>query len=278
MGLNILLTADRNNVEDVMQLASERDLGVEVMAFAYPDILDGNWKNTVATYRTILRRIIGPVTLHGPFLDMAAGSPDTRINQVVFQRFQHAIHIASELEVKTIVLHANYIGSLHNEVYREGWHKRNVAFWFPLAEIARENGVTIALENMWEYEPSILADLLREVNHSNLQACIDIGHAYVFGDKDYDIQHWLDMMEPWLIHIHSNNNNGIIDEHYGYDWQQGVLDYNRILRLLHAMNKNLNVVLEMYHVEDMRDSLYYFEEFQDNTDSEPDKIDRTMAS
>jgi len=255
---NILLTADRNNLEEVIDLAIEFNLGTEIMAFAYPDILDGNWRNTIATYRTFLRRVPGPVTLHGPFMDMASGSPDTRISQVVFQRYQHAIRIAAELEINLVVLHANYIGSLHNSAYREGWHRRNVSFWFPLAEIARENGVTIAMENMWEFEPSIIADLLREINHSHLQACVDVGHTLIFGDNDYTIEDWLTTMEPWLIHLHMNNNNGIIDEHYGFDWEQGVLNYHDILPKVRKLTRKPSMVLEMYHAKDMRDSLHYF--------------------
>ncbi len=142
----VLLSADRNNVEECIDLAVEHDLGIEVMAFAYPDILDGSWENTVATYRAILRRVPGPITLHGPFMDLVSGSPDERINQVSFQRYQHAIHITSDLNAELLVLHANFIGSLHNPVYRQGWHQRNMIFWEQLAEYARPRGVTIRTE------------------------------------------------------------------------------------------------------------------------------------
>jgi sugar phosphate isomerase/epimerase len=258
MADSVLLTAERTNLEECIQLAYERGLGLELMAFAYPDVLDGNWKHTLSTYRTILRRVPGPITLHGPFLDMVGGSLDERINQVCFQRYQQAIHIASELESGVVNLHANFIGSLHNDFYREGWHKRNVEFWYPLAEYAESRGVTVAMENMWEFEPGIIADLLKEVNHPHLKACLDVGHAHVFGDKEYSIQDWFDKMEPWLIHMHVNNNNGEIDEHHGFDWENGVLDYHDILKKIHALKTQPTIVLEMWEVEDMRNSLHYF--------------------
>jgi sugar phosphate isomerase/epimerase len=255
----VLLTADRNNVEECIDLAIEHDLGIEVMIFAYPDILDGNWKHTLATYRGILRPVPGPITLHGPFMDLVGGSPDERINQVCYQRYQHGIHIAAELDAELIVYHANFIGSLHNTVYREGWHKRNVEFWRSLAEYADANNMTIAMENMWEFEPSIIADLLREIDHPRLRACLDVGHAHLFGDDEFTLQNWIDTMEPWLIHTHMNNNNGKIDEHYGFDWEDGVLDYGEILKQIRALKKPPNIVLEMYHVEDMRKSLNHLE-------------------
>lgn len=255
----VLLTADRNNIEACIALAQEHTLGIEVMTFAYPDILDGEWEREVQKYKRMLRAVPGMITMHGPFIDMVSGSPDPRINQVCFQRYKHAIHIASELGAEIVVLHANFIGSLHNDTYRQGWHQRNLTFWNGVAETAREAGVTIALENMWEFDPSIIADVLREINHPNLMACLDVGHSFVFSDSGYSLQDWLRTLRPWLIHTHLNNNNGIIDEHYGLDWEKGVLNYNEILPLLRGLPHPPNMVLEMYHVQDMRNSLYYFQ-------------------
>jgi sugar phosphate isomerase/epimerase len=251
----VLLSADRNNIEDCIELAKEADLGIEVMAFAYPDVLDGPWETTLVTYQRLLRDVPGMITVHGPFMDMVSGSPDGRINQVCLQRYQHAINITAELGSKLVIFHANFIGTLHNVPYRKGWHTRNVPFWAQLATYAAEHGVTIALENMWEFEPGIIADVLRDVNHPNLRACLDVGHAHVFSDENYTLDDWLKALQPWLIHSHMNNNNGIIDEHYGFAWSEGVLDYHSILPKIRALPNPPSIVLEMYHVKDMRDSL-----------------------
>ncbi len=259
MADRVLLTADRNNVEDVIDLALEFGVGVEVMAFAYPDVLDGNWEHEVATYRSILRPVSGPITMHGPFMDLVSGSPDQQINDVCSRRYQHAIRIAADLGIQVVNLHANFIGSLHNPAYREGWHKRNVPFWHSLAEIAKSYGVIITLENMWEFEPTIIGDILNEINHPNLKACLDVGHAEVFGEADFTVEHWIGALHPHLIHTHLNNNNGVMDEHHSFDWENGVLDYNAILPRLRAVDPAPAMVLEMWQVQSMRDSLHYFE-------------------
>lgn len=255
----VLLTADRYNIEDTIDLAIEYSLGLELMAFSYPDVLDGNWKHEMATYKSILRPVPGPITMHGPFMDMVSGSPDGQINELCFRRYQHAIHIAAELGIEIVTLHANFIGTLHNPSYRQGWHKRNVPFWGALAEIAQTQGVTIVLENMWEFEPTIIGDVLNEVDHPNLKACLDVGHAEVFGDVDFTLDHWIGALHPHLIHTHLNNNNGVLDEHYGFDWDKGVLDYTQIIPRLRALNPAPNMVLEMWYVDDMRQSLRYFQ-------------------
>ena len=267
MADRVLLTADRNNIDECIDLAVERGLGIEVMAFAWQTVLDGDWKRVLNTYHSILKPVPGPITLHGPFLDMASGSPDEQVNLLSSSRYRHAIHVAAELGAEVVVLHANFIGSLHNRSYREGWHQRNVPYWAAIAEYAEERGVLVALENMWEFEPGIIADILEEVDHPNLRACLDVGHSSLFGESGYVLEDWLAKLEPWLIHIHMNNNNGVIDEHYGFDWEHGVLDYNKIIPLLRTIEPQPNMVLEMYHVQDMRDSLHYFQ--LDDTNHEP---------
>lgn len=254
----VLLSASLSNVQECVELAVEHGLGIEVMAFAYPHILDDDWRTTLAEYQDILKPVPGDLTMHGPFLDMVSGSPDPRINAVCVARYSHAIRIASELNAKQVVFHANFIGSLHNTFYREGWHARNVDFWGPIADYAEQHNVTILLENMWEFDPTIIADLLSEVNHPYLRTCLDVGHAHLFTNNQYTFEYWLRTMEPWLTEIHMNNNNGILDEHHGFDWEKGVLDYHKIIPLIRSIHPHLDLVLEMDLVEDMRDSLHYF--------------------
>jgi len=254
----VQLSASLGNIKDVVKLAETHGLGVEIMAFAYPNVLDGDWRGMLQQYKELVKSVSGQLTLHGPFLDMVSGSPDPQINGVCRRRYQHSIRIAAELGAKYIVFHANFIGSLHNRFYRDGWHKRNVAFWQAMTEYAQEYGVTVVLENMWEFDPTIISDLLEAVNHSHLRACLDVGHAHVFTDQQFTFEDWLQALAPHIVHLHANNNNGIIDEHHGFDWEHGVLDYHKLLPLLDALPESPSLVLEMDQVQDMRDSLYYF--------------------
>lgn len=258
MADKVLLSASLHNVQDCVDLAAERGLGVEIMAFAYPTVLDGDWQQTLQEYKAYIKHVPGTITLHGPFMDMVSGSPDPRINAVCLARYSHAIRIAAELGAKQVVFHANFIGTLHNSFYRKGWHERGVEFWAPVAEYAEKHEVLVLIENMWEFDPTIIADLLTEIDHPYLRACLDVGHAHLFTDPHYTFDYWLATMEPWLREIHMNNNNGIVDEHHGFDWEEGVLDYKRIIPKLRGFNPDVELVLEMDSVQDMRDSLAYF--------------------
>lgn len=251
----VLLSANINNVEDCIALSQAHGLGIEVMAFAFPRILDGKWKDSVAQYKNLLQPVPGPITLHGPFMDMAPGSPDPQINATCMERYRHGIHIASELGAEKIVYHANFIAAIHNLSYREGWHQRNVDFWGEIAHFAQTYGVTIAVENMWEFDPAIIVDILREVNHPNLRACLDVGHAHLFG-PDHSFETWLTLFEPWLVHMHMNNTHGKLDTHNAL--ADGIINYDKILDRLRQLDPLPTMVLEMYEVHDMRESLPFF--------------------
>jgi sugar phosphate isomerase/epimerase len=259
MADRVSLSAERHNIHEAIELAVAHDLGIEVMAFAYPEVLDGDWRKFRDEYQELLAPIRGDITLHGPFMDMVSGSPDPRVNDVCIRRYSHAIRIAHDLGARNLVFHANFIGTLHNAFYREGWHERNVEFWKPLAEYAQTHNVTIALENMWEFDPTIIGDLIRAVDHPYLKTCVDVGHAHLFTNSEFSFNDWLQVMHPHIVEYHMNNNNGIIDEHHGFDWEHGTLNYNELLPNLRAAAPDATMVLEMYKVEEMRDSLYYFQ-------------------
>lgn len=259
MADQVLLSANQTNLEDCIKLALQYNLGIELMTFAFPYVLDNNWRDLLASYKDWLAPVRGPITMHGPFLDMAPGSPDSRINEICKLRYKHGIHIASQIGAKYIVFHANFIASIHNPEYRYGWHQRNLTFWTEMAEYAQQKGVTIAIENMWEFDPDIIGDLLRELDHPNLRACIDIGHAHLFSiqqDEDLTFEDWLLTLAPYLVHIHMNNNDGKLDVHRSL--ADGVLPYTEILERLRKLPHQPTMVLEMDQVEDMRISLSYF--------------------
>ena len=258
MSDHVVIRAAPYNFEDCIALACERGLGVDLMAFALPHILDGDWRGLITHYKTFLPRVPGSISMHGPFMDLVSGSPDARINALAYARYQHAIRIAAELEIEIVTFHANYIGLLHNAFYRRGWHQRNVDFWAPLGDYAKAHDVMIAIENMWEYDPKIIGNLLAELAHPHLKSCLDVGHAHLFSDPDFDFDDWLETMDKWIIQLHLNNNDGILDEHHGFDWEHGVLDYGKLLPKLRGLANTPPLVLEMDRLEDMEASLGYF--------------------
>ncbi len=251
----ILLGASRRTFTECLELAREVGVGLELQAFAYPDVLDGDWKELVEEYQMALDGLPGELAMHGPFLDMASGSPDPLIREVVRQRLEHSLEISAMLDARTIVFHPNFIASIHNERYRSQWTDRQTDFWAPLAERAQGLGLVIALENMWEFDPYIIQEVLRQIDSPALRACIDVGHTQLFSSIDLD--NWLEVMAPYLVHLHLNNNLGKVDEHLAFD--DGVINYEEVMPKLRALPLHPAFSLEIEQVADIRRSLRYLE-------------------
>ena len=252
----VSVSAGRHNLHAAVDLALEFGLGVELMHFASPDILDGNLLGTASEVKRALADIRGPLSLHGPFFDMSPGSVDERVNEICRMRFNQALHTAAELGAQRMVVHANFIASIRNDFYRRGWHARNVDFWSAFVEVARSYNVVIAVENMWEFDPDIIGDLLKQINHPNLRACLDVGHANLFG-SEVAFDNWLSSLSEYIVHTHMNNNDGKIDIHM--DFTHGVLDYNEVLPKIRALPNRPTMTLEMDEVEFMKLSLPYLD-------------------
>jgi sugar phosphate isomerase/epimerase len=115
--------------------------------------------------------------------------------------------------------------------------------------------LVVALENMWEWEPSLITDVLDQVALPSLKACLDVGHAHLY--STVPLADWLAALGSHLVYAHVNNNNGLADQHRALD--DGVLDYTRILPQLRALPAPPTISLEIAGAEAKRRSLPFFE-------------------
>ena len=251
----VLLACDHYNLDDCFKLAVEFGLGLEVQTFAYPTMLDEDLDERVNEYKTRLQGFDRPLAMHGAFLDMASASLDPKVVAVARERYTKNIEIAAEVGASLVVFHANYLTNIRTEPFRRAWTQRQIDFWNPMAELAANLDVRIAIENMWEYEPCIIADVLREVNSPYLVSCLDTSHAHLYGEVPF--REWLDELGEFIQHIHLNNTGGVADDHRALD--DGVMDYAAILPQLRALPNQVVFSLEMTSTTAMRHSLPFFD-------------------
>ena len=238
-------------------LARDHGVGIEVQTYAYrPSLLDGDWRTQAKEHSALLRELVGEIALHGAFYDMSSASTDPRVGALTRERYLASLHVAAELGACQVVFHANYLPIIHHPDYLLEWARRQIDFWGELVEEARRLGLVIALENMWEPAPGIIAGLLGQVNSPHFGACLDVGHVYLYSDS-LPFTAWLDQLGEWLVHCHINNNAGLYDEHLRLDADDGVIDYDAVLPVLRALSQPPLVCLEMNDLEDLRRSLCY---------------------
>ncbi|WP_376790375.1 TIM barrel protein [Thermoflexus sp.] len=155
--------------------AEMHSLGLELQEFAQPEILDGEWRGLLHRYRQALAEFSGPISLHGPFVDLFSGSVDPRIAAVAMDRYRQSLEIAAELGAWLVNFHLNYNPLVDESSYRPRWLERQVGFWATLALEAQAMGIRIALENMWEPDPFLQVEVIQKVSHFHVGACLDNG-------------------------------------------------------------------------------------------------------
>jgi len=254
-GGSVRFACNHSSFEECLSLAEQHGAGLEIQTFARPDVLDNSWQTIVKGYVKRLKDFQGGVSIHGAFFDLTSASPDARVVRLAYDRYTHNLRIADMLGAGHVVFHANYIASIRHPAYREQWTARQVEFWGKLAQEAELMGITILLENMWEYDPMILSDVLDAVNSPNLKSCLDVGHTFLY--SELVLANWVDVLRRHLVYAHLNNNPGHWDEHHPLG--EGAINYAAVLETLRAVEPPIIMTLEMDSVEDIKRSLAFFD-------------------
>ena len=234
-------------------VAESYGIGLELQEFADPVLLDGDWRGQVARYRAVLSDFAGELTLHGAFFDLISGSPDRRVSGIARERYRQNLAIAAELGAHLINFHANYLPLIDEPHYLPTWIERQIAFWRPLAQEAGALGVTLALENMWEPEPSILCRVLEAVNSPHLRSCLDVAHARLY--SKLPLETWIESLSSFLVLSHLHNTDSLVDVHLAFN--DGVLDMPTLLDELRALPRPPIFCLELPDLASIQASLQH---------------------
>jgi sugar phosphate isomerase/epimerase len=251
----VLITTEVKDVAAYRLWAEESGLGLELQAFSDPQLLAGDWQAILRDHQRLLAGFRGCLGLHGAFYDLISASLDPGVVRLTRERYRQNLHAAQELGAGYVVFHANYMGILKLPDYRPGWHRRQVDFWSRFAEEAAAAGLYLLLENMWEDDPTIITDVLAEVNSPHLRACLDIAHAVLYSRTP--VAEWIETFEPYLHCCHLNNHDGHLDLHWPLD--QGVIDYPPVLRHLRRLPRPPLLTLEMADQNSLKAGLRYLQ-------------------
>ena len=158
------------------------------------------------------------------------------------------------------ITHTNFTPLIKDASYKKNWFRRTIDFWLPYADQAGKAGVTICMENLWEPEPEMHAELIAAANHPHFRATLDNGHCLVF--SNVSSSRWVETLGELLVHCHVHDNSGELDEHKPVG--QGIEDWPALIAALHRWALGAVVVAESDRLDDNRQSLAYLREL-DNT-------------
>lgn len=170
-------------------------------------------------------------TVHGPFMDLSPGGVDERVREVTVERFMALLRAALPLSPAVIVLHASY-----DEKRFDGdvnlWLSQSLKTWAPVVDEAEKRGMTIAVENTFEYGPAEMKLLIEEVGSDNFGVCLDAGHINAFSRAGMD--RWFSGIGAYVKEVHIHDNSGARDEHLPIG--DGNIDFSRFFGLLRGFS------------------------------------------
>ena len=189
------------------------------------------------------------ISLHGPFWDLCAGSPDPLIRQVTRTRLHQLFDLVPIFDPLQVVCHTGYDPRHHGD-----WRhflEVSLATWEPLLERAESSKVPLVLENVWEHGPELHHELFSRLSSPYLGFCLDVGHQHSFSRTR--LMDWLEALSDRLREIHIHDNNGSGDAHLPVG--QGNIDFEALFRFLKERDKKPLLTLEPHRQSHLFESL-----------------------
>lgn len=188
------------------------------------------------------------LTIHAPFMDLSPGAVDSKVRAITIERFLHIFKIAEILNPKIIVFHSGY--EKWKYAHRvDIWLEGSLITWRPLIKKAIDMNIKIAIENIFEDEPTNLKLLMQELGSENFGICFDTGHFNLFSKTP--LNEWLEVLKPYIIELHLHDNDRTADTHNPIG--DGTFDFDTLFSTL--KDKKLIYTIEAHNAEDAMKSV-----------------------
>jgi len=193
------------------------------------------------------------ITLHGPFIDLSAGSTDPAVKAVTRSRFEQLLKLVPVFRPRTVVCHAGYDWKRYG-YFKEEWIESSLDTWSWLAGSLVEQESRLMLENVYEDDPQDIRTILERLKSQKVGFCLDAGHLFAFGQSE--LKPWLKGLGSYIGQLHLHDNHGRDDEHLSLG--QGKIDFKLLFAYLISNNLPRPIItLEVHREEDLWPSLDY---------------------
>lgn len=227
--------------ENAHLLAKKYGLGLEIAEFCTPWFLDSEFEQT----DRLVREKLGcsdRFVLHAPFSELFPCAIDPKVRAVAAERYRQVIQVAQGYGIHKIVVHGGY----NPRIYFPVWYtEQSVQFWKGFVSEIPENMV-FCLENVFEEEPAMLTEIVRQMDDRRIRLCLDVGHANAYSTLGW--RSWLEECADVTEHIHIHNNDGDRDSHSRL-WE-GSLPMKELLAVVEQVCPRATVTLELMGAEE----------------------------
>ncbi len=243
---------------DVSETSRKYGLGIEIAQFCTAWNMDRDFDKIDPEVKEIISgndRLI----LHAPYNEISPAAIDPLVLEITEKRYAQALELAVSYGCKKMVVHSGYT----NQMYYECWFEdRAKIFWKNFINRVPED-FTIVFENVLEYQPKMLFNIVKEVDDPRFKLCLDFGHANAcigygkhikfnqIGESTEvcdSVYEWLEICAPYIDHYHIHNNTGLRDMHNPvYD---GTIDMTKLFYMIDRLTPEATCSLEVSDAED----------------------------
>lgn len=198
------------------------------------------------------------LSIHAPFMDLSPGAVDSKVRDITIERFKHIFDIAKIFKPNIIVFHSGYEKWKYSHKI-DVWLEESLKTWSVLLPYAREIGVKIAIENVFEDNPENLKRLFESIDDEFFGYCFDSGHFNLFSKVSID--DWLKPLLNYLFELHLHDNDKTFDSHLAIG--EGDFDFEKLFRIIKNKNDVL-ITIEAHSPEGVIKSLKRIESLAKN--------------
>lgn len=188
--------------------------------------------------------------IHAPFFDLNVGALDTAVRQISLQRLFQALSFATQLNATLMVIHPG-VDKWRYPNLDQVWLTNARTSFQALTEQAVCSDCRLAIENIYEESPSLLVQLVKEIDSEWFGHCFDAGHWHLFGKNT--MSEWLEAIASKLLHLHLHDNYGVTDDHLPMG--EGRINFKPLQAKLRNMSKLPSMTLEAHSLEHLIQSL-----------------------
>ncbi|MEJ2695222.1 MAG: sugar phosphate isomerase/epimerase [Candidatus Sulfobium sp.] len=167
------------------------------------------------------------LSIHAPFMDLSPGAVDSMVRTATMERFRQILDVAEVLRPKTVVFHSGY-EKWKYALNVDLWLEKSLLTWREVSERAAGMGLKVAIENIFEDEPSNLKLLMENMKSDNFGICFDTGHFNLF--SKLPLAEWMESLNPYIFELHLHDNDGTSDQHLPIG--DGTFDFREFFGLL----------------------------------------------
>jgi len=230
-------------IDDVL---SEIDI-INIENPLYPNYLNSDYNADVESF---LKENYGKAIItDGSYIDLNPGTPEKDIKKIVMSKVQQSIDFATSVGSDEVIFLSTFLPMIGIDFYDNGHIDNSISFWKEITE--SNKNITISLCNIFEYNPNVLLEIVKGVNHSNFGLAFDVGHAFAYGK--ITLKEFYESMEPYCksVYLHSNRKNA--DEHL--DIFEGELLRSGQLKKFIPLLRGKNIIFKLFDKTRVRENI-----------------------